>query len=122
MAKQQSHDAQLNQPGTVERMLYPTLQRLDATARDNVKRLLGLSGFAGGGVTSGVLSAALAHALVNAGHLPAGEGGQGTTFGAGLIGAGVGAAVAGAGAEHLGGAMAQGLDARMARRRERYET
>ena len=87
----------------------------------NIKTALGISGAAGGGLTAGLASAALAHSLVNAGAVGGGEGGVGTTFGAGLIGGLGGAAVTGLGGEHIGGAMAQGLDARMLRRRERYE-
>ena len=119
--KAEQHDAELNKPGTIERLLYPGLQRLDATVSNNIKTALGISGFAGGGLTAGLASAALAHQLVNQGVLPGGEGGVGTTFGAALIGGLGGAAAAGLGGEHLGAAAAQGFDARMLRRRERYE-
>ena len=64
----------------------------------------------------------LAHSMVNAGHLPPGEGGFGTMFGAGLGGGLAGAAATGLTGEYLGAGMERGLADRIERRRQRVET
>ena len=120
-AKKQAHDAELARPNTVERMLYPTLQSVDGAVRNHVKNLLGATGFASGGLTSGVMSYALARALVNAGHAPGGAFPGATEAGAAVVGASLGAGALGSTGQYIAEAAETGLDGRMSARLRRME-